>query len=595
MLRHASRSPALGVSVRLSKFAEPGVPPVARTRTDGRGRFRLAGLVAREYQLSASRAGYVSTAMPVAAKAPPAGSVRVSLAPSAAVTGRVVDEEGAPIRGARVQLDWSAGRRAMFFGDPSRPVPSSLTNDKGVFRLTGLAPDIVVAILATREGFVAARKGGIRTGTGKGKPVTLTLMHGLEARGRVVDGSGDAIAGAEVQLSRTMERRVGGSTVSSDETPESTRKASSDGQGRFVLRALESGTYAAEIRHPSYGTRRLAAVEVKSSGVTEWAPFVLSPSAPVAGVVRSAKGTPIAGATIVMSSAEGGSNECQTDVGGQFRQDGYAAGANLSLWITAEGFAMAKQSVQAPAPQISIVLTTAGVVRGRAEDGDTHQPITAGSVGWRVPRGYRAEKQDFRSDDGTFEVGGITPGKIEITASAPGYLDGRVTGLEIAEGETKEGVVVSLKKGRAMSGRVLDPERGNGVANATVSWRRPSERDTSGFAVGSAGAYVMVANAATTDADGRFEYDAVPPEKLVFKASHPDYLDAEQAVDASSESAVDITLSEGGSILGFVRSADGTSAVPGADVTLRGPARSRSRSPETSLNPTKAAPSLLRT
>ncbi|HUM02734.1 MAG TPA: carboxypeptidase regulatory-like domain-containing protein, partial [Thermoanaerobaculia bacterium] len=217
----------------------------------------------------------------------------------------------------------------------------------------------------------------------------------------------------------------------------------------------------------------------------------------------------------------------------------------------------------------TIVLTTAGVIRGRAEDGETQQPITAGSVGWRVPRGYRAEKRDFRSDDGTFEVTGVTPGKVEVTASAPGYLDGKVTGVEVSEGEVKEGVVVSLKKGRAISGRVLDPERGGGVPNATVSWRRPSDRMGDSFAVGPNGAFAMFPNSATTDAEGRFEYDAVPPEKLIFKASHPDFLDAEVPLDASSESAVEITLSQGGSIKGIVRNRDGSSPVAGAEVTLQ--------------------------
>jgi len=555
------------VAVVTSRFAAPGTPPVREERTDSRGRFHLLGLASREYHLTAWRGGYLPSSLPVAAGMPPP-EIRIALIRGAAVSGKVTDESGSAVAGARVQMLPGTGRRAMLYGDPARGAPSALSRADGSFRLGGLPPGIPVSILATREGFVSARRDGIATAAGAGKPVTLVLRRGLEARGRVVNGEGEAIVGAQVALSRTEERRLAGGAGWSTESPGSSRSAATNGEGKFVVRALESGSYSAAIRHAAYASKSIAALEVKASGITDWPPIVLTPSAPVAGVVRNKRAEPVAGATVATSSPDGGYNQLLTDAEGRFRQDGYSAGAAVSLAVRAEGYAEAKQSVKAPAPDLAIVLSTSGTIRGRVEDAATREPIVTFSIRGRIPRGPSIEARDFRSEDGAFEISDIPPGKVDLTASAPGFLEGRTVGIEVGEGEVKEGVVLSLKKGQRISGRVLDPSRGAGVPNATVSWRRVSERTAEGIAIGPGGAFVMVSNPATTDADGRFDYDAVPPEKLIFKASHPDFLEAEKTIDASAESEVSITLSQGGSIEGTVVRSDGRSPVPGAEVSL---------------------------
>ncbi|MGE5277312.1 MAG: carboxypeptidase regulatory-like domain-containing protein, partial [Acidobacteriota bacterium] len=550
-------------------FPLPGMPPVRQAKTDSRGRFRLAGLSRREYTVMASRRDYLGSSLPAVAASPPSGPLRIALVRGAGVSGRVVDEAGAAVAGARVRVLPGEGRRAMRRNRPTRAsAPSALTRADGSFELRGLPPGESLSISASRAGYLFARRDGVAATAGKGKPLTLVLRRGNEARGRVVDSGGDAISGVEVSLSRSEEHRVGLASWSGED-PDSTRNAVTDGAGRFVLKALEPGKYAARIKHPAYATTSIPALRVERSGVTQWDPFVLQPSAPVAGVVRNKKGEPVTGASVESFGPGGGVGQAQSDVQGRFRLDGYGAGTTFTLKVEAEGYALSRQSVKAPAPDLSIVLSTAGVLRGRVENVSTRQPVAEFAVGGRFPHGLSIESRDFRSEDGSFELSDVPPGKITLTASAPGYLDGSLAGIEVGEGEVKEGIVLSLRKGRSISGRVLDPRRGTGVPNATVSWRRISEQDRSGFAVGPGGAFVMVSNAATTDADGRFQYDAVPPEKLIFKASHPDFLEAERTVDASAESAVDITLAQGGSISGVVVAGDGRSLVSGAEVGLQ--------------------------
>lgn len=550
-------------------FPLPGMAPARQAKTDSRGRFRLVGLSRREYKVTASRRDYLGSTLPAVSASPPSGPLRIALVRGALVWGRAVDETGVALAGVRVRVLPGQGRRGMLRNRPTRaPAPSAVTLADGSFELHGLPPGEPLSIAASRAGYVAARQDGAAATIGKGKPLTLVLRRGNEARGRVVDGAGEVVSGAEVSLSRLEEHRVGLASWSGDD-PDSIRNAVTDAEGRFVLKALEPGKYAARIKHPAYATTSIPALRVERSGVTQWDPFVLQPSAPVAGVVRNKKGEPVAGASVESYGADGGIGQAQSDVEGRFHLDGYGAGATFTLKVEADGYAPSRQSVKAPAPDLSIVLSTAAVLRGRVEHASTQQAVTDFAVGGRIPHGAWIETRDFRSQDGSFEISGVPAGKIMLTASAPGYLEGSLTGIEVAEGEVKEGVVVSLRKGRSISGRVLDPRRGTGVPNATLSWRRISEQDSSGFAVGPGGAFAMVSNAATTDADGRFQYDAVPPEKLIFKASHPDFLEAEKTVDASAESAGDITLAQGGSISGTVVAGDGRSPVSGAEVGLR--------------------------
>ena len=161
----------------------------------------------------------------------------------------------------------------------------------------------------------------------------------------------------------------------------------------------------------------------------------------------------------------------------------------------------------------------------------------------------------------------MPPGKWTIRGAAAGYRSAEASGVEVGEGETKEGVVLSLKKGGGLSGRVIDP-RGTAVANASVTWH-PAE--TGGGPMGAAMARMMGGGgggSTTSDADGHFQFDGLPDARVTVTASHPDYLEATRDIDPSKETAVDLSLGTGASISGTVVGRDGRSAVPGALVQL---------------------------
>jgi Carboxypeptidase regulatory-like domain len=130
----ASNGTALSyAAVRMSWDAQAG-------RTDSDGRFEFRGLPAGTHRISASKVGYFEREIPVPLKQNETLDDRQwSLEAWGIVAGRVFDEYGDPVQGARMevlQLRYEAGRRRLV------PVQAlgTATDDHGSYRLFGLRP-----------------------------------------------------------------------------------------------------------------------------------------------------------------------------------------------------------------------------------------------------------------------------------------------------------------------------------------------------------------------------------------------------------------------------------------------------------------------
>ena len=109
VIEEGTRHPVAGA--RVSAYAAAGFARFARrraeraTRTDARGRFRLAGLAPSRYTIEAARDGYLTASIAgvnaAAQSAPPAN---LALRKAASISGRVTDEKGQPVAAARVRI-----------------------------------------------------------------------------------------------------------------------------------------------------------------------------------------------------------------------------------------------------------------------------------------------------------------------------------------------------------------------------------------------------------------------------------------------------------------------------------------------------------
>jgi protocatechuate 3,4-dioxygenase beta subunit len=575
--------PGVRVSASAGGFSFRGGERVSRkSRTDAKGKFRIAGLAARRYSIQASKTDYLPATMPgmVAAVSAP-GTVAIALQRAATVAGRVTDEKGAPVAGARVRFVAEQGMRAILRSGPAAFLgrPGVTTGPDGAFRLRGLAPERNRTLEAAKAGYVTAKRHGVTLKGGEVvKDVALILKRGLEARGRVVDSAGQPIAGASVRVSRPEGEtsrfmfRIGG--LEDRQKPD----AWSGADGSFRVAGLETGEYVLVVQREGYVLKQIPSVTVQAEGPNDWPPVVLSPGVAIAGFVRNGKGEPVVSAQVSSFAVDAGPRgSTATDPEGRFRLDGFGADRAVMLSVRAEGYASLQRSVTPPSDDLSLILKTTGTIRGRVEDAATHRPVTDFSASYTSPRtggfggmqirmGGESERA-FQSADGTFELTDVPAGKWKVMASAPGYRPAEVAGIEIGEGETKEGVVLSLKRGASVSGRVLDPRRGTGVPNASVSWSEGT--GPSQFPAAAAIARLTGdGTAVSTDADGRYRLDGLSAGKVTIAAEHPDYLDVSRQVEVEDEATIDLTLSLGGSIVGSVVGKDGRSPVPGAQVTL---------------------------
>jgi hypothetical protein len=240
---------------------------------DRHGAWATGALPAGRYQLEARRPGYVSRRMatvelgtpPAAARATGAAAggnpwssvtheVPLELVRTAELYGRVVDEAGAPVSGARVEpqladleelgvistplplaaeaaalpVGLAAPRAAISGGAGTRGGATSLgvgsvvTGEDGMFRLTGLGPGQLRVAISQVEA-TPFRTLPLELGPGQRRDLGSVALHrAIRLSGQVVGADGSPVAGARVSASLTS---APGDASASASTSASTRAA----------------------------------------------------------------------------------------------------------------------------------------------------------------------------------------------------------------------------------------------------------------------------------------------------------------------------------------------------------------------------------
>jgi uncharacterized protein (DUF2141 family) len=131
--------------------------------SDANGRFAIYDVQAGSYAVSADRDGFESNADGAPGAPAPrlkveAGQsvtdVKIKLVPLGVITGRVLDDDGDPVRGAQVEAmgySYIGGKKDL------RTLISVSANDKGEFRLFGLRPGTVYLHCPVRNGRFTSR------------------------------------------------------------------------------------------------------------------------------------------------------------------------------------------------------------------------------------------------------------------------------------------------------------------------------------------------------------------------------------------------------------------------------------------------------
>lgn len=156
-----ARTPVRNMEVRLTPQGAPSGRTARRVRTNNGGQVTLGTLIPGSYRLEIPRTSpnfrpFEPRDIQVAAADTPE-ELELGLDPGYVFAGRVTDENGVPLRGARVRIQWQTreGRTQ------TRDTPS--TDAQGRFRITGFEAG-VFTLRARRGGYIAATQEGLRGG-----------------------------------------------------------------------------------------------------------------------------------------------------------------------------------------------------------------------------------------------------------------------------------------------------------------------------------------------------------------------------------------------------------------------------------------------
>jgi hypothetical protein len=409
--------------------------------------------------------------------------------------------------------------------------------------------------------------------------VRIVLHAGRAAFGRVTDAGGNPVAGAQVSLQAAAPPGLSARRRAMRD-PERYPGSPSDATGRFELRDLPAGTFDLLVRAPGFAPLTVPSLAVpEGKGATDLGTVALGPGAALQGLVVDAQGNPIAGAEVrakaaqqepllILRTRDAGPADAVTAADGSFLLADRSPGESLTLAVTHPSYgpgSLPGVAVPAAAP-VRIVLQPAGQVAGRAVDGDG-KPVAGAAVllSEEEPASLGGQAAMFGSgrlhrgttdDEGGFSFDGVSPGAFRLSARAPRYQEAELTNLELKAGQDLTRLEIVLRAGATVEGRVLSPDGPAPDAEVTVV-----QSSTGDF-----GPYSSLR--ATTDGDGQYRIDGIPPGKHTLEARAEGYRRAVRDVDVAPRTpAVDFDLERGLEASGRAVD-DGGAPVPGAQVTL---------------------------
>lgn len=512
------------VGVRMSSMFPGAVDLEAVTGADGVARF--GGMPAAGLEAWCAAVGYQVGAVGIDSTQEGTWHVTVEVEAGVPVRGVVVDERGAPVASATIEV-------------APAPMPglagvkgAVTSGADGTFLVPGVAPGawFVHAVHPSYDLGVAPVD---VTARAEPPPVTVVVGDGVVLAGVVATTTLEPAPGAEVDV----RFRAGGRVF---------RTVQADGTGRFEVRGLPHDELQLVARHDRAASAPLT-LDTRGADDHDDLLLVLDDDQLISGVVLDATGKPAPDVTVFYvhdtrdddrATAAGAE---LTDDDGRFELHGLARDEHYVLTAMRPGHfapvSLAMRSVGQrvrAGDDVTIRLPADGAIRGRVVMSDGTPP----PADLRV----RLEGTPQRvGADGTFLIEGVPPERHALRVDARGVPELVRGDVVVTAGETTDLGELVLSRGREVSGTVTDAG-GRPIAAAEVSF----------VPVGVPGRLV-----ADTDRKGRYRR-ALPTDRDCAISATAGDLGATTAVRlraGTTDATVDLRFGPTGRITGVVRAA----------------------------------------
>jgi len=351
---------------------------------------------------------------------------------SAAVTGRVVDEAGKPLRGATVrirQLETTDAAYARLLSKTPEPafLGSTETNESGVFRLDTKGNAVVeLRIDAPGRQLIGE---DVVDGEDAG---TFVLREGAPRRGRVTAG-GRPVADAVVVIGRSTVTRT-------------------NAEGYYGTADPGAGVDWIAVIHPDYA---IVNRPIRQRERDELALDVaLETGTAIRGRVVDDAGNGVAGATVQAS----GWPLARTRDDGSF--DIAHAATEKPQLLAREGNRAGSLSIDRAKPPYVLRLRQTARIAGTVRSNKDEAPIAGARVMFLSESQLQSPVSEAISDaKGNFLIDGVEPGARRLSASHPAFfINNLPADLRLEEG-ARVNRVVYLTPFARLAGKVIDDEK----------------------------------------------------------------------------------------------------------------------------------------
>lgn len=465
--------------------------------------------------------------------------------------GVVIDTEGEPVGGARVELA-IPGVPAMFMSmNASGGLQKAITSSDGSFRLQVASLQQMgpfgkkMMIFVSHPAFATSR---FPLPDNLGDVLELVVGPGNTLRGTVTDSSGRGVPGAILRLRPTVkvDRELAMITAM---MPRASGKAYyANQEGEYVIPRLEAGEYDIDVIARGFARKQVQKLLV--SRVEQVENFVLDSGGTITGNVIDDGGAPLPGIEVVAIQTPSGGDERPemremeqamlvfnssgastgvTDEAGRFELTHLPEG-EFSVVARKAGYKPAiVPAVGSGAHLEDMTMLRSASVEGFITDAATGRPIPSFTLmmqkvdpesgelnfdGFNQPRAYNDDEGYFRHDH-------LDPGKYEIGVSAPGYV---FASREIHLGSGEVGAArIALNPGLSLTGVVVEAATGAPIEGAQIHHNFRESREEKNSRLRNRVTRRWGIQQVVTGEDGVFLIEGLEEGKYSINVNHPDY------------------------------------------------------------------------